>query len=451
MSEPANCVIMGAAGRDFHDFLRFFRSRPAFRVRAFTATQIPFIECRAFPHELAGPWYDADIPIHAEEELAALIDRYDIDWVFLSYSDLSHEDVMHKASLVQSLGANFALLGPRATELRASRPVIAVVASRTGAGKSPVSQWIAKRLRAAGHRVGVIRHPMPYGDLAAQTVQRFAHADDLMRHACTIEEREEYAPYLDAGLTVFAGLDYQQVLAAAEAESDVILWDGGNNDSPFVRADLLICVLDALRPGHEMRYYPGESNLRRADVVIINKVGTAARADIERMRGDVTQVNPQAEVLEADLAIDVERPATIGGRRVLVVEDGPTLTHGGMSHGAGLIAARRYGAAALIDPRPFAVGTIADTLAACPHLQQVLPALGYSPPQLADLAATINAAHADLIVDASPCDLGRLIRLTTPTVRVRYRFEQTEGVALGTLIDGALARWTPDPDTARDG
>jgi predicted GTPase len=431
---PANVLIMGAAGRDFHDFLRYFRARPEYRVRAFTATQIPFIAARAFPRELAGPLYDADIPIHPEEELSALVARYAIDWVFLSYSDLAHEDVMHKASLVQALGANFGLLGPGATELVATKPVVAVVAARTGAGKSPLAQWLARGLREAGIRAGVIRHPMPYGDLRRQAVQRFASVDDLERHDCTVEEREEYEPYVDAGLAIFAGVDYAQVLAAAEAESELILWDGGNNDSPFVRPDLMICVLDALRPGHELRYYPGETNLRRADVVVINKVGGAARADVEAMRATVATLNPDAAIVEADLVVSVDNPEAIAGRRVLVIEDGPTLTHGGMRYGAGTIAARRHGAAELVEPRATAVGTIAETLAAYPALNGVLPALGYAPAQLADLAATIaatiHAGGAELVLDASPCRLERLIPFDAPTLRVRYAFEQRSGAPL---------------------
>jgi predicted GTPase len=441
---PANVLIMGAAGRDFHDFLRYFRARPEYRVRAFTATQIPFIAARAFPRELAGPLYDADIPIHPEEELSALVARYAIDWVFLSYSDLAHEDVMHKASLVQALGANFGLLGPGATELVATKPVVAVVAARTGAGKSPLAQWLVRGLREAGIRAGVIRHPMPYGDLRRQAVQRFASAADLDTQGCTVEEREEYEPYVDAGLTIFAGVDYARVLAAAEAESELILWDGGNNDSPFVRPDLMICVLDALRPGHELRYYPGETNLRRADVVVINKVGGAARADVEAMRATAATLNPDAAIVEADLVVSVDNPEAIAGRRVLVIEDGPTLTHGGMRYGAGTIAARRHGAAELVEPRATAVGTIAEILAAYPALSGVLPALGYAPAQLADLAATIaatiHAGGAELVLDASPCRLERLIPFDAPTLRVRYAFEQRSGAPLLDLVRALCVR-----------
>lgn len=441
MKEQFRCIIMGAAGRDFHDFQCFFRERPQFRVCAFTATQIPYIEQRAFPRELAGPHYDADIPIHAESELSELIARHAIDWVFLSYSDLPHEEVMHKASLVQAAGASFALLGPRATELVSARPVVAVVASRTGAGKSPLSQWLARGLSARGLRVGILRHPMPYGDLARQRTQRFATLADLDLAQCTIEEREEYAPYVEAGLTVHAGVDYARVLAAADAEADVILWDGGNNDRAFVKADLQICVIDALRPGHETAYYPGETNLRRADVVVIAKSAGVARDVIDRMRERGASVNPRAAIVESDLRITVDDATLIRGRRTLVVEDGPTLTHGGMHYGAGALAAHAHGAASLVDPRPHAVGSIATTLQAYPALRDVLPALGYSTAQLGDLAATIAAASTvtDVIVDASPAGLAHLIELPRPCVRVRYVFEQLSGPP---LLETVFARCT---------
>lgn len=436
-----SCIIMGAAGRDFHDFQRFFRDRPQFRVVAFTATQIPFIDQRVFPRALAGPHYSNDIPIHPEEALPALIRHKAVDWVFLSYSDLSHAEVMHKASLVQSLGANFALLGPRDTELTSRKPVIAVVASRTGAGKSPLSQWIARGLRDAGLRVGILRHPMPYGDLGAQAVQRFASPDDLARHRCTIEEREEYAPYVEAGMAIYAGVDYARVLVAAEAEADIILWDGGNNDGPFVAPTVLLCVVDALRPGHELNYYPGETNLRRADVVVISKCAQASPTDIAGIRARVAEVNPGAELVESDLAITVDDPTALAGRRVLVVEDGPTVTHGGMPSGAGLLAARRYGADAVIDPRPYARGSLVEAFAAYPHLDSVLPALGYSDAQRDDLAATLAAAATDIdvIVDASPARLETLFPLPRPVVRVRYAFSQRHGPPLLDLLRARIA------------
>ncbi len=439
MSKTCNCIIMGAAGRDFHDFQRYFLARPQFHVVAFTATQIPYIAQRVFPRALAGPHYAADIPIHPEAELPALIRTHAVEWVFLAYSDLRHEDVMHKACLVQSLGASFALLGPRATELASSRPVIAVVASRTGAGKSPLSLWLARGLQARGLAAGILRHPMPYGDLLAQAVQRYASLADLEHQRCTVEEREEYTPYLEAGMRVHAGVDYARVLAAAEREADFILWDGGNNDGPFVAPDCLICVVDALRPGHETAYYPGETNLRRADIIVLSKTGGVQRADLEALRAQVTAVNPSAAIVESDLRITVDDVAAIRGRRVLVVEDGPTLTHGGMRYGAGTLAAEAHGAAVCIDPRPHAVGSIAAALREYPQIERVLPALGYSAEQLADLAATIAAAagDAELLVDASPGRVSKLVGLPLPAVRVRYEFVPTAGPP---LLDLVLAR-----------
>jgi predicted GTPase len=433
-----NCIIMGAAGRDFHDFQVFFRDRPRFRVLAFTAAQIPFIETRAFPRELAGPHYAADIPIHAEARLPELIRELEIDFVFLAYSDLSHEEVMHKASLVEACGASFVLLGPRHTQLAPAKPVISVTAARTGAGKSPLSQWLGCHLRDHGWRVAVIRHPMPYGDLRRQRSQRFAAAEDLDRHECTIEEREEYEPYLDLDLVVFAGVDYEQVLRAAEAEADVIIWDGGNNDFSFLRPGLSLVVLDALRPGHETAYYPGETNLLAADVAIINKVAQARPESLAEIRRRVQQCNPRAIVLTSSLAVEVDRPELIAGRRVLVVEDGPTLTHGGMAYGAGTIAARQYGAAEIIDPRPGAVGSVAQTLDEYAHLKKVLPALGYSPRQRQELAQTINNSGAEAVVDGSPARLDRLLGLALPVVRVRYRFQQVDGPPLADLVDQFL-------------
>jgi predicted GTPase len=348
MTEPQECfrcIIMGAAGRDFHDFQTFFLAHPQFRVCAFTAAQIPFIESRSFPKELAGPRYDADIPIFPEEQLRDLIDEHQADFVFLAYSDLSHEEVMHKASLIQACGASFVLLGPRNTQLTSSKPVIAVTAVRTGAGKSPLTQFLARHLAQSGRRVAVLRHPMPYGNLLRQAVQRFAAPQDLDRHRCTVEEREEYEPYVEQGLLVFAGVDYRGILAAAEGEADVILWDGGNNDYSFVRPGLSFVVADALRPGHEVTYYPGETNFRSADVVVINKVAQARAEDVWQIRRCVQQLNRSAEIVEADLKIVVDHPEAITGKRVLVVEDGPTLTHGGMSFGAGTLERRSIAAA----------------------------------------------------------------------------------------------------------
>lgn len=439
MAKSANCLIMGAAGRDFHNFQTFFRVRPEFRVCAFTATQIPFIDERRFPRSMAGADYEHDIPIYSEERLPELIKQYDIEWVFLAYSDLSHEAVMHKASWVQSCGASFALLGPRHTQLASTKPVLAVTAVRTGAGKSPLSQWLAAALLQRGYRPGILRHPMPYGNLEQQAVERLASDDDLRRYRCTVEEREEYEPYVERGLAVFAGVDYARVLAAAETEADVILWDGGNNDFSFVRPTVGICVTDALRPGHEVAYYPGETNLRSAQVVVINKVSGAASGAVASIRQNITRLNPTAAVIESDLDVELDRPELLQGRRVLVVEDGPTLTHGGMAYGAGMIAVRRYGVSTLVDPRPRAVGSIAAALRDFPHLDQVLPALGYSDAQCADLAQTIARSGAEVVLDASPCRLDRLLDLKIPVVRARYAFRQVSGPPLLELLLVQLA------------
>lgn len=434
------CIIMGAAGRDFHDFQAFFRDRPELRVMAFTAAQIPFIERRTFPPELAGAGYPGGIPIHPEPELPRLIRDLDVDVVFLAYSDLSHAEVMHRASLVQAAGAAFALLGPRQTQFPSRRPVVAVTAVRTGAGKSPITLAIARHLRARGVRAVALRHPMPYGDLRRQAVQRFAVESDLDRAACSIEEREEYEPYLAEGLVVMAGVDYRAILESAEEEADVILWDGGNNDYPFVRPDLSIVVADALRPGHETSYYPGETNLRAADVVVVNKVSGAPAADVAAVRRSAFSLAPRAALLEGDLDVSVDRAGAIVGRRVLVVEDGPTLTHGGMAAGAGAVAARAGGAREFVDPRPFAVGSIADAFARHPHIGPVLPALGYSEEQRRELSETIRRCGAEAIVDASPSRLDRFLTLPAPVVRVGYSFRQVSGPPLLDLVDAAVAR-----------
>jgi predicted GTPase len=434
-----NCIIMGAAGRDFHDFLRYFRDRPELRVCCFTAHQIPFIEERSFPRELAGPNYESDIPIYSEERLTDLIDELDIDFVFLAYSDLAHEEVMHRASIVQAAGASFALLGPRHTQLIAERPVIAVTASRTGAGKSPLCQAIAFHLQDTGKRPGVIRHPMPYGDLLRQVVQRFATPDDLKRHDCTVEEREEYTPYVDRGLPIYAGVDYERILAEAQTEADVILWDGGNNDSPFIRPDLHITVLDALRPGHELAYYPGETNFRAADILVLNKVRSASPAALATLEENARRYNPSAQVIKADLEVELADPDAVAGKRVLVVEDGPTITHGGMPYGAAHIAAERFGAAEILDPRPHAVGTIAEAFAAYPHIGAALPALGYSESQRRELAETIRRVGPDLIIDGSPASLERALELDIPIDRVSYRFVQLGGRPIFELVEEALA------------
>jgi len=432
------CIILGAAGRDFHDFQMFFSDRPEFNVVAFTATQIPFIEPRRFPKELAGPLYDADIPIFPEDELAALIRRLEVDLVFLAYSDLSHEEVMHKASLAQSCGAGFAMLGPRLTQLKSKLPVITVTATRTGAGKSPLTQALARWLVGRGRRVAVLRHPMPYGDLRKQRAIRYAGEADLDRYQCTIEEREEYQPYLEAGIAVFSGVDYRAILTEAEKDADVVLWDGGNNDYPFVRPNFSIVVLDALRPGHETSYYPGETNLRAANLLVINKVSNASPEALALIRSHVAELNPDATIIEADLSVSIDNQLQVSGKRVVVVEDGPTLTHGGMAFGAGTVAAQAAGAH-IMEPRVFAVGTIAEAYVKYPQMGAVVPALGYSDAQRAELEETLRRSRADVVVDASPARLDKILQLNIPIVRVRYRFEQKSGPSIFAMVEKAIA------------
>ncbi len=422
--EPRRVIIMGAAGRDFHNFNMVFRDDPGTRVIAFTATQIPNIAGRRYPPELAGPLYPEGIPIYPEDELEALIQAHQVDEVVFAYSDVSHEYVMHRASRALAAGADFRLLGPRATMLRASKPVIAVTAARTGSGKSQTTRRIAQQLRAWGYRVVIVRHPMPYGDLAQQAVQRFASFADLDRYQCTIEEREEYEPHLQNGLVVYAGVDYARILEQAQAEADVLLWDGGNNDLPFFRPDLHIVVVDPHRPGHELRYHPGEANVRMAHVVVINKVVTAAPEGIQQVRANVRALNPRATVIEAASPIFVDEPAAIRARRVVVVEDGPTLTHGEMAYGAGYLAAQRFGAAAIVDPRPYAVASLQEVYQRYPHMGPILPAMGYGPEQIRDLEATLNRVDADVILAATPIDLARLVRVNKPVVRVRYELQE---------------------------
>lgn len=417
-------IIMGAAGRDFHNFNLFFRDNPYYRVVAFTAAQIPDIEGRLYPPELAGPAYPEGIPIHAEEDLPALIRDNGVHEVVFSYSDVSHEYVMHQASQVLACGADFRLLGPAATMLESRKPVVAVTAVRTGAGKSQTTRKVVEILARGGRRVVAVRHPMPYGDIRHQACQRFATYEDLDRHRTTIEEREEYEPHLDRGVVVYAGVDYERILREAEEEADVIVWDGGNNDLPFFRPDLHIVLVDPHRPGHEVRYHPGETNLRMADVVIINKIDTARPEAVGMVRENVARVNPRAVVIEAASPIMVDDSEAIPGRRVLVIEDGPTLTHGDMTYGAGVIAAKRFGAAELVDPREWAVGTIKKTYRAYPRIGTLLPAMGYGYEQVRDLEATINATPADLVIVATPIDLRRLVRLNKPAVRVRYELQE---------------------------
>ena len=430
-------VIMGAAGRDFHDFNVIYRDDPDTEVVAFTATQIPGIAGRTYPPELAGPLYPHGIPIVPEDELETLLAGGRVDTVVFAYSDVSHEQVMHAASRALAGGADFELLGPARTMLRSSRPVVAVTAVRTGSGKSQTTRRVAAAIDALGLRPVVVRHPMPYGDLAAQRVQRYAEYADLDRYHTTIEEREEYEPHLDAGHVVYAGVDYEAILRRAEAEADVVLWDGGNNDFSFYRPDLTIVVVDPLRAGDELRYHPGEMNLRLADVVVINKVDSASQPQLDAVRRSIDATNPRAAVVEARSSLELQG-GEIRGRRVVVVEDGPTLTHGGMTYGAGVVAARRFGAAELVDPEPYAVGSIAGVLARYPGLEPLVPAMGYGDRQIAELEQTLNAVPADLVLAATPVDLRRVLTLDKPVVRVRYELEPIAGPDLGELVARAV-------------
>ncbi|HEX8024956.1 MAG TPA: cyclic 2,3-diphosphoglycerate synthase [Candidatus Limnocylindrales bacterium] len=435
---PRRIVIMGAAGRDFHDFNVVFRNDPEVRVVAFTATQIPGIADRRYPAELAGPLYEAGIPIRPEAELEQIIRDQRVDAVVFAYSDISHETVMHVASRVLAAGADFELLGPNRTMLRSRRPVLAIGATRTGAGKSPTTRYLAGLLADRGLTPVVIRHPMPYGDLTAQRVQRYATYEDLDRYETTIEEREEYEPHLDAGRVLYAGVDYEAILHAAELEADVIVWDGGNNDFPFIRPDLSIVVADPLRAGDERRYHPGEMNLRMADVVIINKFDSATSEQVETVRRSIADLNPDAAVVTAQLELTLEG-APIAGRRVVVVEDGPTLTHGGMTYGAGIVAARRHGAT-IVDPKPAAIGSIRDVLDRYPALEPLLPAMGYGAVQVGELEATLNAVDADLVLAATPIDLTRVLHVHKPITRVRYSLAEIGGPRLADVIAPIVAQ-----------
>ncbi len=427
-------LIMGAAGRDFHNFNVYFRNNEDYEVLAFTAAQIPGIAGRVYPKELAGSLYENGIQIYPEEELAVLIKKHNIDQVILAYSDLSHETVMQKASQVLAAGADFRLMGPKSTMLQSAKPVISVCAVRTGSGKSPTSQKLVDMLKIRRYRVVVVRHPMPYGDLLRQECQRFASMEDCVRNECTIEEREEYEPYICCGSVVYSGVDFKKILGAAEKEADIIIWDGGNNDVPFYRPDLHIVIADPHRAGHELTYYPGEVNVRLADVIIVNKVDSARKEDVELVIKNVRSINDKAIIIKANSAITADVPELIKGKRVLVVEDGPTLTHGGMSYGAGIIAAGKYGARETIDPRPHAVGSILKVYEDFPHLGAVLPAMGYSEAQMKELEMTINAADCDSVIAGTPIDLGGLLRLNKPVVRVRYRIEEVD-VKLEDIID----------------
>ena len=431
-------IIMGAAGRDFHNFNVYFRNNRYYKVVGFTAAQIPGIQRRVYPPELAGENYPGGIPVYPEEDLPKLIGESKIDEVFFAYSDISNQDVMHKASVVLYCGANFSLLGLDATMLKAKVPVISVCAVRTGAGKSQTSRQIAKILKEKGQRVVVVRHPMPYGDLKRQIVQRFASRRDLDESKCTIEEREEYEPHIDAGSVVYAGADYELILREAEKEADTIVWDGGNNDTPFFKPNLHIVVADPHRAGDELTYYPSEINLRLADVVIVNKVDTADPAKVEKVKANVKSLNPRALVLDAASPLTVDNPELVKNKRVLVIEDGPTVTHGNMPFGAATIAAEKFGAREIVDPRPFAVGSIKETYKQYPHLGKVLPAVGYSEKQIAELKATTDAIPCDVILVGTPIDLGRIIGLNKPVIRVRYELQIVGPIGLEKLVDDFL-------------
>ena len=443
MDTPAprtKVIIMGAAGRDFHDFAMVYRDDPAYEVVAFTATQIPGIDSRTFPPELAGPLYPDGIPIRPEAELAALISEHRVDMVALAYSDLAYADVMHKASLVQAAGATFVLPGRRATMIEATVPVIAVVAVRTGVGKSGITRHIGRRLHELGLRTAAIRHPMPYRDLLKMRVERYESVAELDAAHITIEEREEYEHLVEAGIVVFAGVDYEAITKAASAECDVIIWDGGNNDMPFIRPDLQLTALDPHRAGHERAYYPGETNFLSADVVVITKVDTAPAGSVDDLIAAVAEYVPSARIVLTNTAVSWPpgSEALVAGKRALVIEDGPTVTHGGMAFGAGALAARALNASELIDPRPYAVGSLRDTFAAWGHLTEILPAMGYSDAQLADLTATIEATPAEVVIVGTPIDLTRIVRIDKPTVRVTYGVEDAGTPSLDEVVEGFL-------------
>ncbi len=424
MADRKRILIMGAAGRDFHNFNVLFRDNEEYDVIAFTATQIPDIEGRKYPTELAGKLYPNGIPIEPEEKLLELIKEHNIDQVYFSYSDVPHTRVMHNASLVNAAGADFVLASAVDTMIKSTKPVISICAVRTGCGKSQTTRAVEQVLQDAGKKVVAIRHPMPYGDLVKQAVQRFASLDDLKKHECTIEEMEEYEPHIVRGNVIYAGVDYEAILREAEKEADVILWDGGNNDTPFYKADLQIVVADPHRPGHEVSYHPGETNMMLADVIVINKIDTADLENIEDVRASIAELNPNAMVIDAASPIEVDDPDVIRGKDVLVVEDGPTLTHGEMTYGAGVVAASKYGANDLVDPRPYVTGRIAETFEDYPEIGILLPAMGYGDEQMADLEKTINATECDAVVIGTPIDLRRVIKIDKPAVRVGYNLQE---------------------------
>jgi len=415
---------MGAAGRDFHNFNTVFRGRKDVKVVAFTAAQIPDIDDRRYPAELAGEGYPDGIPIYAEDELTELIIQEEIDEIVFSYSDIPYQDLMNKSAVVMAAGADFRLIGPEVSQIKSNKPVIAITAVRTGCGKSQTTRRVAELLTAAGKKVAAIRHPMPYGDLVRQKVQRFASIDDLEKHECTIEEMEEYEPHIVRGIIVYSGVDYEAILRQAEQEADVILWDGGNNDFSFYKPDFLITVVDPLRPGHELSYFPGEVNLRMADAVVINKIDSADPEGLDEIRENITEVNPTAIVIDAASPVVVDKPELLRGKSVLVIEDGPTLTHGEMDYGAGVVAANKFGAGKLMDPRPWLHGKLIDTFETYPYIGSILPAMGYDTEQVADLEKTIEAVEADVVVIGTPIDLRRIIDIKKDTVRVTYDLQE---------------------------
>jgi len=437
---PIRTIIMGAAGRDFHNFNVFFRDNPNYQVVAFTATQIPDIEGRTYPAQLAGSLYPEGVSIFAEEDLVDLIAEKQAEQVIFAYSDVPHEVVMHKASQVLAAGADFRLMGLKATQLKSAKPVVSVCAVRTGSGKSQTTRRVSLVLRDMGYKVAVIRHPMPYGDLVKQAVQRFATYSDLDVHDCTIEEREEYEPHLDNGMIVYAGVDYERILRQAEQEVDIVLWDGGNNDFPFYVSDFRIVVADPHRPGHELSYHPGETNLRSADVVVINKVDTADPDKVIQVRENIRRTNPGVVVIEAASPLFVDDPAAIRGKRVLAIEDGPTLTHGEMAYGAAWVAARRFGAAEIVDPRPYAVNSISATFEKYPTTGPILPAMGYGEAQTRDLEETIRRADVDLVLIGTPIDLNRVIKIDKPSQRVRYELQEIGQPTLADLLKAKFGK-----------
>ena len=427
-------LIMGAAGRDFHNFNTFYRDNDQYQVVAFTATQIPDIEGRIYPAQLAGKLYPDGIPIHDESELLDLIAQYNVEEVIFSYSDLSHIDVMHKGAIVNAAGADFKMMGMSRTAIKSNKPVIGICAIRTGCGKSQTTRRVAEILKYSGKKVAAIRHPMPYGNLVEQAVQRFETLDDLVKHKCTIEEMEEYEPHINSGTIVYAGIDYEPIVRQAEKESDIILWDGGNNDLPFYQTDLLIVVVDPHRTGHEETYYPGETNLRLADVVVINKIDSAKHEDVQILKNTITRVNPSALIVEAESVISVEDSNIISGKKVLVVEDGPTLTHGEMKFGAGIVAAEKFGASEIIDPRPYTVGKLSETFDLYPEIGTLLPAMGYGDRQIKDLETSINNAECQSVIIGTPIDLRRIIDIKHPSTRVTYDLHEIGHLKLDEIL-----------------